>query len=247
MTIYLYSPELICILLWMFSFDSTFLSQLCVDILKSCRADKREKGTIFLNSASELQVGNIKVCVLVYSPGLGLVGLWENCWAENRNMTSSEETDKRELWSEKSRRSKPVRGKSLFVLSRSPVSLLYSTFLSPFYLALFWQTVAVVAGVEIQHQTSPPLLLYTATHTTEQTQIRNHEGNINKCDWILGSTLDVSWLWPTLQGLLSCALYSRWASTILSTMYFCSRVKLADKAWSRQKLTQHKVKPVSGL
>lgn len=30
-------------------------------------------------------------------------------------MTSSEETDKRELWSEKSRRSKPVRGTSLFV------------------------------------------------------------------------------------------------------------------------------------
>lgn len=30
-------------------------------------------------------------------------------------MTSSEETDKREVWSEKSRRSKPVRDTSLFI------------------------------------------------------------------------------------------------------------------------------------
>lgn len=48
-----------------------------------------------------------------YSPGLGLVGLRENCCAESRNMTSSQETDNRELWSEKSRRSKPVRGTAL--------------------------------------------------------------------------------------------------------------------------------------
>lgn len=37
------SPELISILVWIFSLDSTFLSQLCVDIPKSCRADNREK------------------------------------------------------------------------------------------------------------------------------------------------------------------------------------------------------------
>lgn len=48
----------------------------------------------------------------------------------------------------------------------------------PSYLALSWQTVAVFAGGVIQHQTSPPHLLYMATQTTEQTQIRSHEGNI---------------------------------------------------------------------
>lgn len=42
------SPALTVVLLWMFSFDSTFLSQLCVDILKTCRAGYRGKAKIFL-------------------------------------------------------------------------------------------------------------------------------------------------------------------------------------------------------
>lgn len=108
------SPELTNVLQWMFSFDSTFLSQLCVDILKSCRADNKKKIFFKLNFRL-MQIWIINACLLVYPPGLGLVGLWENCWAESRNMTSSEETDKREVWSEKSSRSKPVRNTSLFV------------------------------------------------------------------------------------------------------------------------------------
>lgn len=31
--------------------------------------------------------------------------------------------------------------------------------------------------------------------------------------------------------LLSSALYSRWASTILSTVHLCSRVKPAEETW----------------
>ncbi len=47
------SPELtnVSVLLWIFSFDSTFLSQFCVDMLKSCRADDREEDFLF-NSRS---------------------------------------------------------------------------------------------------------------------------------------------------------------------------------------------------
>lgn len=47
-----------------------------------------------------------------------------------------------------------------------------------------------------------------------------------------------TYVWPTLQSLVSCALYSRWASANRSTMYFCSRVKLADKAWSKNKVNK---------
>lgn len=59
----------------------------------------------------------------VSSPGLGTAGLLENCWAESRNMTSSEETDRREIWSGKSRRSKPERGAELWVFSADFCSL----------------------------------------------------------------------------------------------------------------------------
>lgn len=104
----------------------------------------------------------------------------------------------------------------------------------PSYLAPSWQTVAVFAGEVTQHQTTPPLLLCTANQTTERTQTKKPWGEHNKtCDCVFESTASVSTLLPTLQWLLSCALYRRWASTILSTMYFCSRVRVADKAWRR--------------
>lgn len=40
---FLDSPELTSVLLWMFSFDSTCLGQLCVEVLKTCRATKKKK------------------------------------------------------------------------------------------------------------------------------------------------------------------------------------------------------------
>lgn len=95
-------PELIR--LWMFSLLSASLSQLCVDMLKSCRTD----------NCRTSQIHVLKMCfpslrlAVVYSPGLGPAGLWENCWAESRNMTSGQETDERVNWSEKSKRSKPA-------------------------------------------------------------------------------------------------------------------------------------------
>lgn len=127
------SPGLIIVLLWMFSFDSTFLSQLCVDILKSCRADEEKNKKWF-----QIWIASTVLCVCRhcesscvppcfhsspgdYSPGLGLVGLWENCWAESRNMASSEAMDKRAPWSEKSRRSKPERRTRVLVFIFSTV------------------------------------------------------------------------------------------------------------------------------
>lgn len=48
------SPELTNVLLWMFSFDSTFLSQLCVDILKSCKTDETENVLFSFNISLNL-------------------------------------------------------------------------------------------------------------------------------------------------------------------------------------------------
>lgn len=42
-------------------------------------------------------------------PGLQAAGFWVNCCAESRNMTSTEELERRVLWSEQFRSSKPTR------------------------------------------------------------------------------------------------------------------------------------------
>lgn len=92
-------------------------------------------------------------------------------------MTSSEDTDKREAWSEKSRRSKPVRTlQNLMKFCFEFICIRTFFFLIPCravcchrsYLALFWQTAAAFAGGVIQRQTGPLLRLHMATQRTEQ-------------------------------------------------------------------------------
>lgn len=201
------SPELTSILVWIFSLDCTCLSKLCVDILKSCRADNREKILYLTERTNQMQVWVTNLCfpkfhvgflwllllslLVVYSPGLGPVGLLENCWAESRNMTSSEETDKREPWSEKSRRSKPVRNVVIYVYLWMKCRITecdeigIRIYLSQSYLALSWQTAAVFAGGVIQHQTGPPLRLHMATQATAQINTRNQDDNMKPCLFFL--------------------------------------------------------------
>ena len=72
-SVFLNLPELTSVLLWRFSFDSTFLSQLCVDVLKTCRADnKKGKKVCF----SEMPC---VICVLILSPA-GVFTWTGACW-----------------------------------------------------------------------------------------------------------------------------------------------------------------------
>lgn len=91
----------------------------------------------------------------------------------------------------------------------------------PPYLGLSWQTAAASGCGWTLRQSL--LLLCTTIQTPEGPQTRNCEEE----GWIGNGP---SWQSPTLL-LLSSALYSRWASTILSTAYLCSCVKPLEETW----------------
>lgn len=108
------------------------------------------------------------------------------------------------------------------------------------HLELSWRTAGVFEATR-RHTSSSPLPPCTATQTTGQT----HAAKTKQKREIVAESLTALEETPllcrsvavTLRWVTSCALNSRWASTILSIMHLCSRVRLADRAWCRWEAT----------
>lgn len=114
----------------------------------------------------------------------------------------------------------------------------------PSHLEPSWRTAGVFEATW-RHRSSSPLPPCTATQTTVQTHTANSKKQkreivAESLTELVETPLLCRSVAVTLRWVTSCALNSRWASTILSIMYLCSRVRLADRAWCRWEVTPRK-------